>query len=194
MDRYALLYSGAKQGAVARKLSFTLTREEFRAIVAQADGRCMVTGLPFDMAGPCGDRRRHPFSPSIDRINSREGYVKGNCRLVCLIVNLAMSEWGIAPLLTVALALASREAPPPPVRPRNYQTAKEYLVTSGVGYTPERARQVTMHARRHCQARGVTWVSIEYPINQRRDGSWGTDRRNVYPPDILALAVQEVLA
>lgn len=32
--------------------------------------------------------------PSIDRIDSNKGYVRGNIRIVCYIANLAMSQFG----------------------------------------------------------------------------------------------------
>ena len=37
---------------------------------------------------------RHPFEPSLDRINCAEGYSASNTRLVCVAVNFGMNEWG----------------------------------------------------------------------------------------------------
>ena len=47
-------------------------------------GFCEVTGIPFvfQQTG-----RPHRYSPSIDRINSKKGYIKDNCRAVVWILN-----------------------------------------------------------------------------------------------------------
>jgi len=56
-------------------------------------GTCQRTGLPFDLRPPVASKR-HPFSPSLDRIDGREGYVTGNVRVVVSAFNVARNEWG----------------------------------------------------------------------------------------------------
>ncbi len=72
---------------------FKLSYSDLINIVLSSNGRCQVTGIPFSNYKPEG-KRISPYMPSIDRIDSSDGYVKENCRLVCFCVNLAMNEWG----------------------------------------------------------------------------------------------------
>jgi hypothetical protein len=37
---------------------------------------------------------RHPYAPSLDRIECSKGYTASNTRLVCVAVNFGMNEWG----------------------------------------------------------------------------------------------------
>lgn len=71
--------------------------------------RCCVTGIPFDYTY---SRRRHPFWPSLDRIDSDKGYVKGNVRLTCLIYNTALNTDTHADVLRMARALVEVEQVP----------------------------------------------------------------------------------
>lgn len=58
-------------------------------------GRCAISGIPFTFAGlDDADIRLRPFSPSIDRIDSKGGYTKDNVRIVLAALNIAFGEWG----------------------------------------------------------------------------------------------------
>lgn len=74
-------------------------------------GRCSVSGIPFDL-NKCVASRRRPFAVSIDRIDCSAGYTKENCRIVCVAVNYAMSDWGLGVLERIAYGLvgAKRDA------------------------------------------------------------------------------------
>lgn len=50
-------------------------------------GVCEVTGVAFVIGSA-----RHPFLPSIDRIDSSKGYTPENCRVVLWMVNAAKSD------------------------------------------------------------------------------------------------------
>lgn len=52
---------------------------------------CAVTGLPFDYSST-SDTKCNPFAPSIDRIDSNQGYLKSNVRLVIWQYNLMKGE------------------------------------------------------------------------------------------------------
>ena len=77
---------------------FDITAEFIRELFFNQNGKCALTKIPFTFKpikhnshkGRCKD----PFSPSIDRIDSSKGYTKDNVRLVCMIVNLALNEFG----------------------------------------------------------------------------------------------------
>ena len=51
---------------------------------------CVKTGLPFIFDSK---RLRHPFSPSIDRIDNNKGYIKTNCQLVYWAYNTTKAEF-----------------------------------------------------------------------------------------------------
>lgn len=84
------LYKNVLASAKARNLPVTLTIEELSAIAVASCGHCQVSGIKFYLSG----EPRHPFSPSIDRRDSTKGYTVENCRLVSLIANVALSNWG----------------------------------------------------------------------------------------------------
>lgn len=52
-------------------------------------GKCEQTGIGFRLF----DSVKHPFSPSIDRKNPKEGYTIKNCQMVCAMYNLAKNAW-----------------------------------------------------------------------------------------------------
>lgn len=84
-----------------------LSPAEYLAVVARANGRCEVSGLPFDSERAAG--KRAPFAPSLDRIDCSKGYIAGNVRLVSIIMNCALGDFGETALETAAKAfLAAR--------------------------------------------------------------------------------------
>ncbi len=62
----------------------TLERQQFR---------CALSGVVFDLA-KIGTFSRRPNALSVDRVNCKDGYVKGNCRLTTVQVNTALSDFG----------------------------------------------------------------------------------------------------
>lgn len=81
---------------------------ELEALTLRSDGRCAITGLPFELSDQTVSRR-NPFGISLDRIDCSRGYVVGNSRCVCLIVNIAMSNWGSDSVRIMARALVGAE-------------------------------------------------------------------------------------
>lgn len=63
------------------------------ARVLGTDYRCEMTGIKF--FDPSGDgHRTHPYTPTIDRIDTTLGYSQMNSRVVCCAFNVAFNEWG----------------------------------------------------------------------------------------------------
>jgi len=98
------LVGAVKKRARRAGVAFDLTPEWLASKLEI--GRCEVTGLPFVMA--VRDGRPGPFSPSIDRISPAAGYTVANCRVVLMALNIAMSDWGLDPILKIAEALTLR--------------------------------------------------------------------------------------
>jgi hypothetical protein len=68
-----------------------------------------VTGLEFSFERYPEAFVKHPFAPSIDRIQSRGGYTPGNVQLVCAAVNFGMGDWGQELFMRLARAAVARE-------------------------------------------------------------------------------------
>jgi hypothetical protein len=95
------MYLGAEKRSASKGFASLLSIDEFLAVVDRAAGRCEVTGIEFARS----ESGRSPWAPSLDRIDAKRGYTADNVRLVCLLVNQALGEWGDGPLRTVAEAI-----------------------------------------------------------------------------------------
>lgn len=93
-----------RRNAKARGISFSLTEKDVYRMIVAANGKCQVTGVPFELEGKRGQTRR-PYFPSIDRIDSKRGYTKANTRIVIAAANLAMNEWGESVLHKMAQSM-----------------------------------------------------------------------------------------
>ena len=88
------VFKARRQNARARSIDFTVNLQDVIEMAKATKWRCAVSLIPFSLE-PVPGKRRKPFAPSIDRIDSAKGYVAGNVRVVCLATNLAMNEWGM---------------------------------------------------------------------------------------------------
>lgn len=87
------LFRKTRNGAKHRGIQFDIDLEHVRELYDNSGGRCAVTGIPFEFSYLRGERQP-PWAPSLDRIDSKRGYVPGNVRVVCSSVNVAMGQWG----------------------------------------------------------------------------------------------------
>jgi hypothetical protein len=87
-------FNAHKQGSKKRDRDFTITRQDLHDIARRSRGRCEFSYLPFQWDGGSLVAGKRPWAPSFDRIDCRQGYVKGNIRLVLLIVNTGLMDWG----------------------------------------------------------------------------------------------------
>lgn len=82
------LLTGSRQRAKKKGIEHTLTYEDIEELLSTQGRRCVFTKIPFET-----DRRdavggKNPWSPSLDRVDSRKGYVKGNVQLTSLMYNM----------------------------------------------------------------------------------------------------------
>lgn len=95
-----LLHS-AKYRAKQIKVNFNLTTEYLISLWEEQNGCCAVSGRKFDLSKPDKGLCVKPNSPSLDRINSKKGYVEGNIRFVCYQVNTALNQYGEEALIAL---------------------------------------------------------------------------------------------
>jgi hypothetical protein len=108
----------ARSRAKAKSLPFDLVVEDVADLAEQCGGACAVTRLPFivDNKTPY---RVNPFTPSLDRVSSSGGYTRGNVRLVCMCVNIALSQWGDGVFSLMAKGYVKALLDHPAVSPEN---------------------------------------------------------------------------
>lgn len=87
------LFTKIKSRAKRLNRDFNLTKEFLKDLYQKQNGICSVTGMLFSDE-KYNDCKRKPFSPSLDRINSKLGYTQDNVRFVCSMVNSAIGEFG----------------------------------------------------------------------------------------------------
>lgn len=100
-----------------------VTRADVLRLLLEQGYRCAISGSYFTHDAFDGDAIS-PYQPSVDRKDPARGYDRDNIRIVCLLVNFAMSNWGEEPLREVARRIvAQHEAE----RPRLVLTSCEAI-------------------------------------------------------------------
>lgn len=87
----------ARSRASAKALTFNLTNEWAES---RWTGKCELTGIPFVITSG-----RTPYSPSLDRIDQKEGYLVGNCRFILWGLNALRGPASDATMYAIAEAL-----------------------------------------------------------------------------------------
>ena len=103
-------------------IEITITAVDIIEMLREQRMRCALSGIRFDPDAKRDEGvSRNPLGASIDRIDSRRGYVKGNVRLVLTSVNYGLNEWGTDHYKTVCHAVARRDR----------QTSDEGIMATG---------------------------------------------------------------
>ncbi len=89
------LLAMAKNRAKTKELPFNITLEYLEELWEEGSGHCALSGIPIEL-GRSEFGKVHPYAPSIDREVPSLGYVKGNVRIVCYQMNVALSEFGLS--------------------------------------------------------------------------------------------------
>lgn len=93
------LFNGAKARSKKYNLPFDLDCKYIQYLWDSSDGRCSVSGIPFELAGSNTYQNRN--AASLDKIDPELGYTKGNVRLVTWHVNAAILNFGLDNFLTL---------------------------------------------------------------------------------------------
>jgi hypothetical protein len=100
-DPVKFLVRAAKSRAKMKSLPFDLTVEWARE---KWTGNCEVTGLAFAVQKGC----QGPWSPSIDKVDPKLGYIQSNCRFVLSAINCMKGNGTYEDVLTIAKAIVER--------------------------------------------------------------------------------------
>lgn len=100
-NRGAALVRLAAHRARQKGLDCTLNPAAIQAVIDA--GECQMTGIPFNLDGG-----RTWDSPSIDRIDSSNGYSPENTRVVLYCVNVMANTWGENKIVEIAEAITAR--------------------------------------------------------------------------------------
>ncbi len=92
----------AKYRARKKSLDFTIDKEW--TLEQLQKGTCTFSGLPFSY-DPHPTHRVNPWSPSIHRRDSNQGYTKENATLVCAGVNTAINCMDTQSFLLLSMAV-----------------------------------------------------------------------------------------
>lgn len=125
----AFMLSRHRKGAKQRGLAFDLSEADIDEALESQGYCCAITGAAFSTAKVEGMRIR-PWLPSIDRIDSSSGYLRGNIRIVCGFVNIAMKAFGEKLFTSVIKGLIETEVK---ARLRRAQMAADELSIPAVG-------------------------------------------------------------
>lgn len=85
----AVMWAEIKRGGAKRRRKFEVTIEEASALFDNQREKCALSGVSISFAETCsGHKRRRETTASLDRIDSKKGYVSGNIQWVHKTVNL----------------------------------------------------------------------------------------------------------
>jgi hypothetical protein len=106
--RATVLLASAKRRAADRGLDITISHQWLVSRWQEIGGLCEVTGLPMTLLRSPETAHRQSFNPSLDRRDNSKGYSEENTRFVCVIVNIAINDFGEADFTTMCKAVAAR--------------------------------------------------------------------------------------
>ena len=92
----------------ARRHDSDLTTGYLEDLWLRQEGRCAISNIVLLLPGE-STVARHPFTASLDRINSTRGYRKGNVRFVCLLANYARNSYSDEELITFCRAVVTHQ-------------------------------------------------------------------------------------
>ena len=111
-------FLSARRRAATGGLEFALSYSDLLEIFEDKGGRCAISGLAFTSDRIPAAFVKHPFAPSLDRIDCGRGYVAGNVRVVCIAVNFGLGQWGEEVFRTIAEATVRYQPKPSALYPK----------------------------------------------------------------------------
>ena len=104
------LLEAARTRAKNKKLDIDIDLEFLLDLYEKQEGKCALTNIKFTFErNPIGVKNLLPYNPSIDKINPSKGYTKDNVRLLLVIMNLSLNNFGEECLYEVCKAFISQK-------------------------------------------------------------------------------------
>lgn len=83
----------ARKNAKSKRLKINVDLEYLKTVWENQNGLCFYTQIPMTLFPSRHKTEFRPDCPSLDRMDSSKGYVKGNVRFVCLSINYARNRF-----------------------------------------------------------------------------------------------------
>jgi hypothetical protein len=90
------IYNGAKRRSKKKGFGFNISKRDIEDLYVKQHGKCAITGI--NMTFIANDK----YKISLDRIDSKKGYLKNNVQLLCWWVNRCKSNYSKSDLLVFA--------------------------------------------------------------------------------------------
>lgn len=107
--RIRRLIATAKNRANTKKLPFNLDFDFLNDLWKEQDGKCAISGVPFELSPNETFGEPRQLSPSLDRINPALGYIKGNVRLVTYQINCGIGPYGLEKFIDMCKAVVREQ-------------------------------------------------------------------------------------
>ena len=89
--RLRSIYKASERRAAKKNIKIEIDFDWVLSKYNRQKGKCLLTGVVLN-ANSC--EHINPYSPSLDRRDSSQGYTKRNTRLICAAMNLALNSFG----------------------------------------------------------------------------------------------------
>lgn len=104
------LLEAARSRAKRKNIDIDIDIEFLLELYEKQKGRCALTNIEFTFErNSNGVKNFLPYNPSIDRIDSKKGYTKDNVRLLLVIMNLSLNNFGEDCFYKVCKAFISKK-------------------------------------------------------------------------------------
>lgn len=94
------VYSCWSLSAKRRGLIWELTKQQVEEKYYEQNGLCALSGIVMN------PNTNSPYTPSIDRIDSQKGYIKGNFQFLCSMVNMMKNKFNEKEFLEMCRRIA----------------------------------------------------------------------------------------
>lgn len=181
----ASYYGNLRKGARSRGLEFSVSIEHLWQLLEDQSHRCRLSGLPIHLGAITSDRH----TASVDRIDSRKGYVLGNVQWVHKDINfmkLRLSQEVFIEMCNRVAAVSRNEKMPDPIlltetKPRRGRKLPDYVRKGWNTRRPKLSvESILADVERYIHLHGRTPSCLEgNTVPNKPDESWSNYDQNL---------------